>query len=422
MGQRASCCCWPPVGSNNSLPLSAPIQLPAPPAALLTTAPTRRLWRRSRSTTQLTAFVRSSPLSARLPPAVLIAVYQRALHLYHLSPDRLAWTQYRAPSATATAASTATPTDSSAAVYYCSLHTAETTWQPPPHYTPLTAADYHIQPTIDWFPTLIALAASLQLSISFHNDSTPLTDSYYQQLITAASPSLPSLLYVLPLLSSVLASYPSSFYRLLALECVVVCERLHYKGVEWRCVPVLTAGRLYVSCERVDAVYLQSTLHHELFHFIDHSILTIQAASPTTTATASRLRNHVARPDPEWCALNVPTFMYGGGGMAVRDATASSAVSSPCAGLLNAYAASAVEEDKAEVWAALMRDEAAVSGGGDEIVRRKAALLRGRVERWSEGSLGVQWWRGVSARAFSHEARQRKGVNEARHSPRRACR
>jgi len=235
-------------------------------------------------------------------------------------------------------------------------------------------------------------------------------DSYYQRLITAQSPSLPNLLYVLPLLSAVLSTYPPSFYRRLPLHSVVLCERLHYKGAEWRCVPVLTAGRLYLSCERVDAVYLQSTLHHELFHFIDHSTLPTQPATPITAA----LRNHVAIPDPTWAALNVPSFKYGNGGLAVRDASASAVASSPCVGLLNAYAASAVEEDKAEVWAALMRDAAAVSGGGvDEIVRRKAALLQSRVERWSEGSMGAQWWSGVDLRAFSHEARRRRSTRRS---------
>ena len=338
-------------------------------------------------------------------------MYKRVLYLYHLPADHLAWKEYHTPSSTATS----TPSLTLAVCYYSSLYTGESTWQPPPHYTPFTPADYNIQPTLDWFPALTTLAASLQLSIRFHDDSVTLTDSYYQQLITAHSPSLPSLLYTLPLLSSVLLTYPPSFYRRLPLHCVVLCERLRYKGVEWRCVPVLTAGRMYLSCERVDAVYLQSTLHHELFHFIDHSMQPSTSVTPTTA-----LRNHVAQPDPNWCALNVQAFVYGNGGMKVRDATASSIASSPCVGLLNAYAASAVEEDKAEVWAALMRDERAVSGGMDEIVRQKAELLRARVDRWSEGSLGEQWWNGVASRAFSHDARQRRSANGRGHVAQRA--
>ena len=411
MGQRALCCCLPDLNSTSPPAgfeqLTQPLQLPAPPSILLAT-PTRRWWRLSNSSAQLDTLVRSSPLSSRLPPAILTAVYERALFLYHLPADRSGWKEYRTSPATTTSAPSATPS-----VYYSSLHTAETTWSPPLHYTPLTPADYNIHPTLDWFPSLTALAASLQLSIRFHDSSVALSDSYYQQLITAGSPSLPNLLYLLPLLSSVLSTYPASFYRRLPLHSVVVCERLRYKGAEWRCVPVLTAGRLYVSCERVDAVYLQSTLHHELFHFIDHSM------QPPTPTTQPALRNHIARPDPEWCALNVPSFVYGDGGLAVRDASASSAASSPCVGLVNAYAASAVEEDKAEVWAALMRDETAVRSGADVIVRQKAALLRARVERWSEGSLGAQWWSDVSQRAFSHGARQRIRVTSRPRSEKR---
>ena len=413
MGQRALCCCAPvPPSASPSSELkriTQPLRLSAPPAALLA-PPTRRLLRSSNSSARLAALVRTSPLSARLPPAALIAVYERALYLCHLPAEHLAWKEYQ----TSSTSSTATSTPS---VYYSSLHTAETTWTPPPTYTPLTPADYHLQPTLDWFPHLSALAASLDLSIRFHDDTVALTDSYYQQLITAQSPSLPNLLYTLPLLSFVLSTYPSSFYRRLPLHSVVLCERLRYKGVEWRCVPVLTAGRMYISCERVDAVYLQSTLHHELFHFIDHSL------QPTAPPTASPLRNHIAHPDPEWCALNVPSFVYGSGGMAVRDASASSVASSPCVGLLNAYAASAVEEDRAEVWGALMRDVTAVcSGAADEIVRQKAALLRGRVERWSGGSLGKRWWDGVALRAFSHEARQRRSAKRGGPSRHRTSR
>ena len=404
MGQRALCCCLQHDSSDAAhaeLQLAQPLRLPAPPARLLAPSTKRRL-RCADSSNQLVALVQSSPLTSRLPPAVLLAVYRRTLHLYHLPAEHLAWKAYETTPASAASTPSLNPS-----VYYSSLHTGQTTWQPPAHYTPLTPADYNIQPALEWFPGLTQLAASLHLSVRFHDDTTPLLDSYYQRLVEARSPSLPHLLYTLPLLTSVLSSYPASFYRRLPLSCVVLCERLHYKGAPWRCVPVLTAGRMYVSVERCDAVYLQSTLHHELFHFVDHSLQ--QCAPPQHTpllASHSALRNHIATPDPQWCALNVPSFEYGGGGLAVRDAGASSAASSPCAGLLNAYAASAAEEDRAEVWAALMRDEAAVSGGADDIVRRKAALLRARVEAWSAGSLGQHWWSEVRRRAFSHEARK----------------
>ena len=399
MGQRASCCCLSVNGNDASSSeletITKPLRLPAPPGTLLA-PPTRRWIRAFHSSSELAALARSSPLSSRLPPAVVTAVYNRALYLYQLPVDHLVWKVYQ----TSPTAAIADPIHT---VFYCSLHTAETIWQRPAHYTALTAADYRILPLIEWFPSLNELATSLHFTVRFHDDREPLVDSYYQRLITAASPSLPNLLYVLPLLSSVLSTYPASFYRRLPLHCVVLCERLRYKGVEWRCLPVLAAGRLYLSCERVDAVYLQSTLHHELFHFIDHSM---QPTSPTDLAAPTPLRNHLARPDSEWCALNVPSFVYGDGGMSVREASASMAVSSPSVGLLNAYAASAVEEDKAEVWAALMRDERAVSCESDEIVRQKAALLRCRVDSWSEGKLGVEWWSTVAKRSFSRPARQ----------------
>jgi hypothetical protein len=131
-------------------------------------------------------------------------------------------------------------------------------------------------------------------------------------------------------------------------------------------------------------------------------------------------------PDVLWARLNAPGFFgYGEGGHRNRGKnlflSSSAGTGSPSSppgggtgglapGFLNGYSQTAVEEDKAEVFAALMRHSDATSflsdnegsdgeavatvaeaGTGDTILRAKARELRRRLE-WGSDSIDASFW------------------------------
>ena len=93
----------------------------------------------------------------------------------------------------------------------------------------------------------------------------------------------------------------------------------------------------------VDAspAFMRRLLHHEVFHFID------------LADDGEVLR------DPAWERLNPPGFRYGAGGRAMREPSAS-ALSREFPGFATRYAMSAIEEDKAELFAFLVTEPAAL--------------------------------------------------------------
>jgi hypothetical protein len=84
--------------------------------------------------------------------------------------------------------------------------------------------------------------------------------------------------------------------------------------------------------------------------------------------------------DPRWSQLNLSGFSYGDGGVNMRVSTcAGSGSVAPLSGFLNKYSTSAIEEDKAEVFAAMLRLPSALFNSPDECLRKKATLLRERL-------------------------------------------
>jgi len=122
-------------------------------------------------------------------------------------------------------------------------------------------------------------------------------------------------------------------------------------------------------------------------------------------------------PDPIWCSLNPPDFVYGSGGAQSRqhimflsaqsqpasqqpDSSSSSSSSSPSssvfphAGFLNFYSETALEEDKAEIYAALIRHSSAVLCHPSDVrIRNKACEMKRRLNEFCLGQLDRSgWW------------------------------
>ncbi len=169
-----------------------------------------------------------------------------------------------------------------------------------------------------------------------------------------------------------LGRYPPGVLRAARFRRVLACAGLTEAGSPIPSLPNVEQSLLL----DVDApvAYLRRLLHHEIFHFIDF-------------ADDSQLKR-----DPAWEALNEAGFVYGEGGRSMRQA-GSARLTPDLPGFVTLYATSALEEDKAELFACLMVYPQGVSeiSRKDRIVAGKVRLLRAQVEK-SIPALGRAFW------------------------------
>lgn len=185
------------------------------------------------------------------------------------------------------------------------------------------------------------------------------------------------------------AKYPPSFLQQVRLEWVAFVKELNvngeprgatYQRFHWGMAHTPGGGLVYdVRVGRYDEPLIRWNLHHEFFHFVD--------AFDFYRADAAA-----------WPALNAPGFRYNGIRRPRREA-----FEHPSPGLLTDYAQKSVAEDRAELFAALMTDEARPRlleiVESDPIVRRKFRSLVSFLsrldpamgERYFERRLGAVW-------------------------------
>src|SRR5205085_5605856 len=98
--------------------------------------------------------------------------------------------------------------------------------------------------------------------------------------------------------------------------------------------------------------YARRVIHHDFFHLVDE-------------------RDGRLLADPEWVALNPPGFQYGRGGRAAQADPTAGELTDTVPGCVSRSAASAPEEDKAELFSALMTDPRVVDrlAEGDAVGR-----------------------------------------------------
>jgi hypothetical protein len=157
--------------------------------------------------------------------------------------------------------------------------------------------------------------------------------------------------------------YPADLVKRARLRRVVLCRHLSFAGQRRNAVPDYEHDTLYLDVSRGthSKAYLRKVIHHEFFHIIDY-----------------RDDGSVYR-DERWASLNPPGFKYGRGGRAAQDLRETSVLTSRYAGFLNHYSTTAVEEDKAEVFANLVVDPAYVEGRA-----QKDRVLKAKTERMKE--------------------------------------
>jgi hypothetical protein len=158
-----------------------------------------------------------------------------------------------------------------------------------------------------------------------------------------------------------LALHSPALVRHSGTRWVVFCRDLRQGGQARAAIPNGPAGTLLVDPGPfADEDDFRRYLHHELFHMIDFA-------------------DGRSRVDAEWTALNGPGAAYGRGGRWAQGA--SSSLGSGAAGFVTEYAASAVEEDKAEVFRFLVLapGELGDLAGADPVIAAKRELLLRRL-------------------------------------------
>ncbi len=171
--------------------------------------------------------------------------------------------------------------------------------------------------------------------------------------------------------------YPVHLIRKSKLQRIVLCSGLNYSGQLRAAVPDLYRDVLYLDVARGNwsKLYLRKVLHHEFFHIIDWR-------------DDGKLYQ-----DKMWSRLNPNGFRYRSGGAAAQSDPRESVTTSTLPGFLSKYSTAGVEEDKAEVFATMMVDYAAVQklAEKDPRLEKKVRRMKSLLNRFSR-SMNAKFW------------------------------
>ncbi len=177
--------------------------------------------------------------------------------------------------------------------------------------------------------------------------------------------------------------YPPALVKNTRLKRVVLCRDLAFSGQLRAAVPDFENDTLFLDVLRGAAVrrYVRGVIHHEFFHIVD-------------------VRDDgVLYGDDSWKALNPKGFRYGSGGAAAQGNSAASLLTDLLPGFLTPYAATGVEEDKAELFSWMLNDPAIVAGRAekDMVVAAKVLRLKELLAQFCP-EMDAKFWRSIEAR------------------------
>ena len=156
--------------------------------------------------------------------------------------------------------------------------------------------------------------------------------------------------------------YPPELIKRTQLRRIILCANLSFAGQLRTAIPDFEHNNLYFDVERgrYSDHYTRAVIHHEFFHIID-------------------LRNGTLYKDERWAALLPKGVKYGSGGKNAQDDATMSLLTEKTPGFLNKYAATSVEEDKAETFAHMIVSAKTVAARAE-----KDAILRAKTVRMKE--------------------------------------
>lgn len=187
--------------------------------------------------------------------------------------------------------------------------------------------------------------------------------------------------HYVPLFVFEFSLYPASLVQRSKLKRIVLCRALSFAGQRRSAIPDYQHDTLYLDVARGthSPAYLRKVIHHEFFHLIDYQ------------------DDGLVYQDERWSALNPANFKYGRGGASAQEMRETSVLTTRYPGFLNHYSTTAVEEDKAEVFAHLIVDAAYL----EERIKTDV-VLRAKVQRMKElmaqfcPDMNEAFWQSVS--------------------------
>lgn len=156
-------------------------------------------------------------------------------------------------------------------------------------------------------------------------------------------------------------------------------QNLHREGrTDQQFAEYRESRRVYLLARRTEAFQslrdVIHIIHHEFYHYWDLK------------------EDGSYADDSEWSALNTSGFRYGNGGRFNTSPNASGWTSNH-PGFLNEYSRSGVDEDKAEIWGALLAHSTQLQErmSTDPIIARKVALIKRRAQNYCP-ELNASFW------------------------------
>jgi hypothetical protein len=171
--------------------------------------------------------------------------------------------------------------------------------------------------------------------------------------------------------------YPPELVAKTGLKQIVLCKVLRYGSQLRTAIPDFSHHTLYLDVlrGRHSDSYVRKTIHHEYFHLID-------------------LRDDgQLYKDDQWAALNSPGATYGSGGASVQHDRTVGVLNDYLPGFLDKYAATGVEEDKAEMFSNMVVVPEAVDkrASTDPVIREKAAQMKELLSRYCSDMNETFW-------------------------------
>lgn len=188
----------------------------------------------------------------------------------------------------------------------------------------------------------------------------------------------------LKLLQRELNKYPKTFLQRAGVKRIVVCKELSSWGYSAGAFPEPGGKAVYYDYAACSDIHSKKTVHHELYHMIE-----------------AKFKGSLYYKDPVWAKFNDRDFKYGKGGRRFKwnDSNRKKPFH-PKTGFVTPYATSALEEDKAEVYAALFVEEISACLHDwireDEILRNKVNYMKDFLLQSFDG-MGTDFWDNFSA-------------------------
>jgi hypothetical protein len=227
-------------------------------------------------------------------------------------------------------------------------------------------------------PEIEELEKKYSLQVVANSARFPVRTTY--GLVDAVTASRKNLQAYFPILTAEWNLYPVKLVEATRLKRIILCEGLKFGGQRRTAIPDWEHDDLYLDVARGNhnETYVRKVIHHEMFHLIDFR-------------DDGRLYE-----DPDWGALLPAGVKYGRGGVNAQNDSSVSILDNRIEGFLNRYSMTGVEEDKAEMFANLIVEPAAVAERvkTDKILRAKQEMLEKLLEKFCL-DVNPPFWEGI---------------------------